>query len=542
MVAGKEVAQGFINRLRKMESCRSTYDTVYQDISELVTPNRQDFTVERTSGERRDRRVFDTTAVQANETLASIIHSGLTSPISKWFLLRIRDPELQDNEEVKRWLSRTEDKMFEIFSRSEHGFSQQNHELLMDLVAYGTAAMLVEDDPDLGIIFHVRHLSEIYVDENSKGVVDTVFRKFKFTARQAIQEWPDLMEMSPEIKKAIMSEPDKKFEFVHAVIPKKDYERVNKNSKIADRFEYASINIMVDSSIVVSEKGFIEMPYLVPRWAKLVGEVYGRSPAWNALADIRMINSMSEAMIRAAQKEVDPPLLMADEGVLMPLQTFPSGVNIGGVDENGNLRVRPMVSGTRLDIGLEMMEQRREAVRQAYFVDLFTREGVQPLTATETIDRKETRLALTAPQTRRLEDEYLTKLINRVYGIMERRGLLPPAPAILDGVDIDVEYISPLANTQKSQQLLSYQRWFNLLAPVAQANPEVLDVLDADDMARVAAEFSGVPYSSIKTKDQVEDIREQRQQQRSQQQQAEIIAQAADSAAKLQKSGIPVVE
>jgi hypothetical protein len=300
---------------------------------------------------------------------------------------------------------------------------------------------------------------------------------------------------------------------------------------------------LIDDKLQISEKGFREMPYLVPRWEKLVGEVYGRSPAWNALSDIRMINSMSETMIRAAQKEVDPPLLMADDGVLMPLQTFPSGVNIGGVDENGNPRVRPMVSGTRLDIGLEMMEQRRDSIRKAYFIDQFIeREGVQPLTATESLHRQENRLRLTGPQTRRLEDEYLSQLINRVYGIMDRRGLLPPPPEVLDGQEIDIEYVSPIANTQRSQQLLSYQRWFNLIAPVAQVNPEVLDILDSDDMARVGAEFSGVPQSSIRTTQEVALIREGRAQQQEAAAQQQALIQAADTAANLQKSGIPVVE
>ena len=42
----------------------------------------------------------------------------------------------------------------------------------------------------------------------------------------------------------------------------------------------------------------------------------------------------------------------------------------------------------------------------------------------------------------RTNDELLDLLIDRTYAIMDRLGLIPPAPPQLEGVDLRVEYVS----------------------------------------------------------------------------------------------------
>jgi len=542
------VVSKLLSNLDTLRPTRDTHDTVFQIISELVLINRGDFDRTTSPGERRDRNIFDSTAAQAAQTLAAILHSGLTDPSTRWFNLRPKDRSLTDQDDVKLWIEQVQDIMFNVFTQSEGGFTQQNHEFLLDIVSFGTAVMWVSEEPDDGLIFQSRHLAEIYIEENNKGFVDTIYREFQFTARQAEQEWGNDA-LGTKLQTALMKDPHQKFKFVHAVLPKKDFHRLGGDISKIERFEFASVYISRDDKHVVKIGGFHEMPYLVARWEKIVGEIYGRSPAWTSLSDIEMIQIMSEAKIKKAQKELDPPLLLSDEGVMLPLQTFPGGVMIGALSDEGQPLVQTLPLGGRVEIALDEMEQRRDAIRKAFFIDQFLENpalrGKQPRTATEASITQENNLRLMGPQIRRIEDEYLSPLVNRVFGMLFRKGLFPDLPASvinqgLSILDLDIEYVSPLAFSQRTNQLLSYNRFFSNVGPFIEFNPEAMDNFDIDKIIRDAAEISGIPINQIRASAEVEVERQQRAQAQAEQQQLEQLMEGADVAANLQKSGIDI--
>ena len=194
-----------------------------------------------------------------------------------------------------------------------------------------------------------------------------------------------------------------------------------------------------------------------------------------------------------------------------------------------------------------MMEQRRASIRAAYFVDQFQpRQGVQPLTATESNHIQENRLRLIGPQVRRIEDEFLSPLVNRVFSILLRNGELPPLPEALtqlgiSEVDLDIEYVSPLAFTQKTNQLLSYNRFFANAGTFIQFEPNAMQNFDIDKIVRSAAEVSGIPLDQIRPEQDVQQERQAQAQQAAQQEQLAQIQAGAETAATLQKSGIPIV-
>lgn len=541
----KDIVTSVLKSVESLATRRAPVDVTFQEISDYVLLNKGDFIRTASAGERRDRRVFDSTAPQANEQLSSILHGGLTDPTSRWFNMRSSDEFISSLHPFKIWLEQVHKIMMSVFTRSESGFQQQNHETFLNLTGYGTGVMWVVDEKDKGISFSSRHLAEVYIAENNRGFVDTVYRKFKFTARQAAQE--DGWELGDKLKQAVVKDPHKEYDFTHCVMPIADYENTHGKAPVKNpNFKYVSIYVSNEDKNIVEFSGFHEMPFLVPRWEKLVGETYGRSPSWNALSDTLMVNIMSEVTIKAAQKQVDPPLLMADDGVIAPLQTFPGGINIGGVNDEGRQLIQPLVTGIRLDIGLEMMEQRRQAIRSAYFVDQFMdRKGVQPRTATEVNDEREKRLRLIGPQIRRIEDEYLSPLINRVFNILKRKGALPPLPDEIiqlgiKEVDLDIEYVSPLAFTQRSGQLLAYNRFFANAGSFVELDPSTLDNFDRDFIVRDAAELSGIPASAMRPVEVVAGERQARAEAQQQQELMGTIAGGADVAAKLSKAGIPL--
>ena len=173
-------------RFKQLQGQRSNWENHWQELADYMLPRKADITRKRTQGDKRTERIFDGTAIHAVELLASSLHGMLTSPSTPWFSMRYRDPALQGNDAANEWLELAIDQMYQAFNRSN--FQQEIHELYYDLVVFGTAALYVEGN-DEGLSFSSRHIAEIYISEDSNGKVDTVYRKFKMTARAMAQRF-----------------------------------------------------------------------------------------------------------------------------------------------------------------------------------------------------------------------------------------------------------------------------------------------------------------------------------------------------------------
>jgi len=534
-----EMVQKLFRRFDELKSQKLPYNNKWDEIAEFVLPNRGDFITKRSPGTTRQRRLFDSTAIQANNFLASTLHGGLTNPSVKWFSLISANTNINAVHEVKQYLDTASNILFEIFNNPDTNFQSQNHELFLDLLAYGTACMYVDWVKDRGMRFKAIHLSEIYIAEDMTGHIDTVFREFEFTARQAAQFWGK-NSLSLEIQKSLLEEPDKKFTFIHCVKPNEDFEP---GSMKVTKLPFASIYLERDSRHLVEKRGYHEMPYLVPRWNKLVGETYGQSPAWNALPDIRMVNKIAETTIKAYELSVNPPIMMADDGVMLPLQTRPGGVNFGAIDPvTLRPRMQPFNSGADPRAGENAEEQKRKAIRDAYFIDPLLNDTRKNMTATEVLQRQEEKLRLIGPQIGRIQSEYLSPLIIRVYGIAQREGLLPQLDDqladIVESGGLEIEYTAPLARTQRSQEPVAIQRTLELFTPLVQINPNLLDILDMDEAFRLVADINGVPSNILRSRLEMQQIQQAQQQQAQQQQQIALAVQGAEQVANLAKSGV----
>ena len=309
---------------------------------------------------------------------------------------------------------------------------------------------------------------------------------------------------------------------------------------VQENRDFVGIYVCKEEKCIMDVSGFYENPYIVVRWEKLVGEAYGRSPAWNALSDIRMINVMSEVMIRAAQKQVDPPLLVADDGVIMPLHTRPGGTNVGGVSMDGRPLIQPLQTGGNLNIGIEMMDQRRDAIRRAYFVDRFVPKEGTPVSATEFAQNEENGMRLSGPQTARVQNEFLTKIIDRLFAILQRAGAFPETPEELDGQDLKIEYTNPLAKNQRSRELLGFNRALQSVGPLIELDPDLTDIVDGAALFRDALEISGVPVKNLRSENEYEEIRAAKAEQAEQQQAMAQGQELAGTVADLKSAGVEV--
>ena len=179
-------AKAIISRFEKLEGARANWDTHYQELADYMLPRKADIVRKRSRGEKRMELIFDGTALQAVDLLASSLHGMLTSGATPWFHLTLKDDDLGRDEEVQAWLEDSSQRMMRAITTSN--FETEIHEMYVDLVVFGTGCMFAEMDKE-NLRFSTRHISEFFVAEDQYGIVDTVFRKYKLPARQAVQRF-----------------------------------------------------------------------------------------------------------------------------------------------------------------------------------------------------------------------------------------------------------------------------------------------------------------------------------------------------------------
>ena len=521
-MAQSEKAKILLSRFDRLKTQRQNWESHWQEVADYMQPRKADVTKTRSKGDKRTELIFDSSPLQSVELLSASLHGMLTNPSTPWFSLKFKSEGMEGEDEAKEWLESATEVMYSAFNQSN--FQQEIFELYHDLITFGTAAMFIEEDDEDNIKFSTRHINEMYISENDKGRIDTVFRKFKISARAAIQKFGSV---STNIAVIAKKDPYEEVEILHAVYPRADFDPKKQDK---ENMKFESVYLDADSGDELSVSGFREFPFVVPRYLKASHEIYGRSPAMTALPDVKMLNEMSKTIIKSAQKQVDPPLLVPDDGFMLPVRTVPGGLNFYRAGTRD--RIEPLNIGANNTLGLNMEEQRRNSIRNAFYVNQLMMQDGPQMTATEVIQRNEEKMRLLGPVLGRLQSELLKPLIDRAFAILMRRNLFAQAPDFLSGQEIEIEYVSPLAKAQKSTELQSIMRAIEIMGSLSNVAP-VFDHINMDKLVRHLADIVGVPQKILKPQAELNEEREQAQAQQQQMQQMQQLQQVAEAGGKI---------
>jgi len=504
---------------------RAIFEQDWRDIRDLIRP---------VSGEinpygpnyvpaRRSDKCFDATAVDSCEELASALHSYLTSPVERWFSLEIVDaPEEMEDPEVLLWLEQTADVIFHAYSDARAQFNTALHEIYLDLAAYGIAHLSQEWSPNGHLKFKTHPVGDCWIMENNDEIIDTIHRVLRWSVRQIAQEFGDLPPMLAREKNI-----DKVCRVLHAVYPRTDRSPVGASQK---SMEFASVWLCEDTKEMLRESGYRSFPYHCPRWVKIAGECYGRSPAMKCLPDVRMLNSMELTIIKAAEKIVDPPLQVPDEGFLSPIRTSPGAIMY---KEPNAEHIEPLLTQGNIPVGLEYTDRKREQIKKAFYNDWLRMEKQNTeMTAYEVQDRRDEKLRLLAPMLGRQETELLGPMISRTLELLSDKRKFPQAPDSIIGKRMKASYSSPASRAQTGIKAVTMGSFVQELLPLAQVNPQIMDVIDFDAYTRELAIARGVTRTILRDQKALDAIRQNRQQQQAMQ----SVAQTAEPASKAIKN------
>lgn len=530
--ARDRLAEAVVDREQRLRSDRATEEALWQNVALYVVPRKATFTEEVSPGVERNRQVLDSTAPRSLELFASFLHTLLNNPSARWFRVRVKNrPELEERPKVKKWLEKVEERLLDAFNSRHTNLYTHLHNIYLDLGAFGTAVLYVEVVDGL-LRIRAYHLADCVVAENVAGFVDTMYRQFQPTVRQMLQRWPDATGRDVDAAKRNREKENDTVRTIHAVFPVTDEIAELLPEDKRDRpFASVWVNAKERKTVAVGE-GFHEFPYMVPRWYKTRGTVYGRSPAMTVLPDIRMTNRMMETILRGAEKLVDPPWLLPDGGLVSPLRLFSGGISFS----DGAVKPEPLIppGASRIEVGDALLRDRQQAIRDGFFVPLFVTPDSPVKTATQVLQEVDERNRAISPMLIRTQAELFHPLVLRVFKLLDREGKLPPPPADLDAETIEVEYSSPLNASRLQLEALGTMRLIEGLLPWAQTDPAALDKFDPVKVAEVVHAGSGAPAKILRSDREAQKVAAARAELQRQQDQAAQLVQAVEAGAKVQ--------
>lgn len=521
-------------RWESLKQERASWDSHWKDISEHVLPRAgRFFLTDRNDGKRRHNKIYDNTGTRALRTLAAGMMGGLTSPARPWFRLSTADPDLAKAAPVKLWLSDVTRVMLEIFQKSNT--YRALHAMYEELGAFGTAAAVVL--PDFNNIIHIYPLTvgEYAIATDFQGNVNTLYREFEMTVAQMVGEF-GMENCSKRVRDLhTRGSLDVWVPIVHCIEPRVDRDPTKRDPQnMAWRSVYFEAGC--ERGKYLRESGFKRFPVIAPRWATSGGDIYGNSPGMESLGDVKQLQHEQLRKAQGIDYKTKPPLQVPTGMKNMEIDTLPGGVSyVDAANPSAGIRTAFEVN---LDLSHLLMDIQdvRERIRGAFYADLFLMlaNSTSPqMTATEVAERHEEKLLMLGPVLERLQNELLDPLIEITFEAMIEAGVLPEPPQELQGGNINVEFVSMLAQAQRAVGVNSIDRFVSAVGAVAQVKPEVLDKVNADKWADLYGDMLGVDPSLIVPDEEVANIRQQRAQMVAQQQQLAAAQQTANTAKSL---------
>lgn len=538
-------------RLVSLRNWRESWWTQnWSDLSEFILPRRSIWMTQSTGGyptpnnmtrgRELNGQIADPTATYAVRVCASGLMSGLASPSRPWFKIIPGLRRLQLDTAAREWIDETEDRIYTVIAGSNfyNAFAVECE----DVTVFGTGPNIVyEDEKDL-IRCYNPAVGEYYLSTDATGRVDGLYRLFVMTVSQCVSFFG--IENCPGDIQALWNEKGSALEMermiAHSIEPNFSVEGFG---KFSGNFTWREVYWVwgSKSQIPLSIKGFVDQPFTAARWSTQSNDAYGRSVGMDVLPDVLQLQVMTRRMAEAIEKQVRPPLIGNMELKNKPTSTLPGHLTfVSQMGPGQGIRpiyeVNPDVSAMAANI--QQIEQR---IQKGLFNDLFLMLENQPtadrMTAYEVAQKLQEKLQVLGPVIESLIADSLKPKLKRIFNILKRKGIIDPPPPSLQGIPLDIEFVSMLALAQKGAATGGIERLVQIVGSMAPLIPTALDNIDTDAVVREYNELLGNPQKILRGPDEVAAIRQQKAQQTAQAQQIQTISQMAEAAGKAAPAG-----
>ena len=524
------------SKVRQMEENRQNYLKRWKAIRDYQLPyiGCFDDTADTTDyARRRDTNIYHSVAWQANQSFAAGVMSGLTPPSRQWFRLIWSNDTMKNHPEAGELLDKRMNILQDVLLKSN--FYNAIHSAYLEL-AFGQAPLAIFQDADTGVHFVPFTVGTYMMENGPDGIVDTFCTKYEMTARQLADKFG-----ADRLPSSIRAELENggvktKHKLWWLVEPNRFHDR---NKEVMDKYhmKYLSLYWLEEGEKdFLDIGGFQEWPIPVARYLVTGSETYGKGPGWFAEGDSKGLQKLEKDDIIAVELGIKPPMAAS-------ATTAKQGINLTPGSYTVVERNEPVTPLFNVNVNLQHLQEKildlQDRIKRAYSADLFMmleRLEDKSMTAQEVLQRKQEQLQQLGPVVQRLQFEFLRKIIERVYNILDRAGILPqPEDAelalALSNEEVTIEYISPLAQAQKMAGMTNIEQAIAFTGQLAQFDQSVLDKIDFAKTIDSYFDMVGAPASIKRTEEEYEAIQQQKAQAMAEAKQQEQMAQAVQMAA-----------
>jgi len=509
----------------------SSWRSYWQDCANFALPRKEwiDVPYKDWGQQMNFNCLYDTRATLALKKSAAGFHSNLTSPASKWFQMGTLEEKWMQSGIVQKYFRECDDIQYGVMNNTN--WNRAAMEFYTNLLCFGIGDCYTEQSDR----FHVRYKNvppeQTIIEEDMDGYVVAIYRPMRITARKAALRWGS--SISPEMKKALEDgQPYQYFQILHHVAPR-HFRDVSKMDNA--NMEFKSVWIVIDEKHVLSESGFMENPYAVARWWKddTEDDPYAYSPVMDCLASIKLVNAQKRTLIRVSMKQSDPALMSPYRFWIAPLNLNPAAMNYYDSAKFKSEQFQAIKNEGNVPINVDVMKMEQDLIDAHLYVNLF--ENMMSVTKQMTVPEVQKRiaeaLALISPVIGHVLDEGHTPILMRTYGILNRQLLFPPAPKEIQGKDLHITYLSPLAIAQRSSEMNGLQAWTSFVSELVQAGfTDMKYVMNQDKVARRSSELLGIHPECVNDEKVVNEQKQQAQQMQQKMLQLKMAQEAAKTA------------
>jgi hypothetical protein len=533
---GIKLRKQFDGRLAGLRVNRYSWWVHWRELADYVLPRRYKWLItpnQASRGSPVNQHIIDSTGTLAARNCAAGMLTGTTNPTKQWFRLKINKIDSTQTGPVSLWLAECERLLRAIFQSSN--FYQSMATFYFDLVVFGTATIIIYDDYENVICCYNPCAGEFFVDNSSNGKCTVFYREFVLTVAQLVDQF-GIENCSPNVQQSFREGNTRLTREIlvgHGIEPND-----KRDLGFPEEFKFRELywELGSQSSLFLRKRGYYENPLIPGRWDLVGNDPYGRSPAMDALGDVKQLQQETRRKAQAIDKTVNPPMVADIQLKNQPASLLPGGVTyVTGFSTSGKPGFAS-VYDMKFPVGeiTEDLNEVKERIRKIFFNDIFqiisqfeTRSNVS---ATEIDARRAEGMLMIGPVLQRLMSETLPNAIDRVFSIASRKGILPPPPEELQGGEhIDVEFVSMLAQAQEAAAAAGIERVFGITGNIAGVDPAIMDVVDYDYGVMKYSTLLNNDPKLIRSPDAIAAIRAQRQEQ----QQQVAMAQQAETASKL---------
>lgn len=502
--------------------------------------------------EAANAKILNETPGIAADTMVSGLCAGMAPSTQEWFEFTVNNPVVEQIWEVKQWLYDTQKDIELIIQQSN--FYPSFPLCMRDFVLSTGGCFMILPDPAQVFRMVPFRPGQYRIGLDKNGYPTVFSATMRMTLRQMVEMFGDrdpdndeliIENFSDRAVNAMKSNLwDQWFDIVLSINPNED---MDPNSLAAKkrygwRVRYWELGNppLEEPERWLMDTAMDYFPVVFFPYETNGKDAYAvNCPGKRALPAVKELYFLEQQYTLALDLKTDPPI--AKHPDIKEVDSLPGGEIDLPENAVGDKAIQTLF---KVDLDMQHLAARIDSkenkINTIFFVDFFRmlvdREGKEPLTATEVMEKKKEIMTLLTTAYGQGTKYGLEPAVNIIYHLAQKQGRLRPAPAIMGKMKLDVKFQSIIAKALAMTDLSSLQAALDFLEKFMAVNPNAAFLLDEYETFKNFMGILSLPPHLMPSKEDYARIKQQAAQAKQAETQAQVLPAAATAAQKLSQA------